>query len=120
MKKAILILVLVSVAFCAIPGGLADTVSGAYSFAFGNHVVVASDYTAAFFSAANPGSLIVGGDIRASGMNAPIINIADSLILPLWSNHSTDGTVGLMGLDTLGTDTLWIYTQAGWLSIAND
>jgi hypothetical protein len=53
--------------YATIPGGLADTVSGDYSFAFGNHVVVPSNYTAQFFSAANPGSLIIGGDARTEG-----------------------------------------------------
>jgi len=53
--------------YSAIPGGYADTVSGAYSFAFGRRAVVATDYTARFFSAAFPGSLLVGGDVHISG-----------------------------------------------------
>lgn len=47
-------------------------------------------------------------------------HFSDSLIIPLWADHPSTATVGMMGLDTLDTDTLWIYTQAGWLSIAND
>ena len=62
----------VSGLYSAIPGGFADTVSGDYSFAFGNHVVVATDYTARFFSAAHPGSLIVDGDLRVTGEIDPI------------------------------------------------
>ncbi len=50
-------------AFATIPGGRADTVSGNYSFAFGYHTVVATDYTARFFSADYPGAFCVGGDI---------------------------------------------------------
>ncbi len=46
--------------------------------------------------------------------------IGDSLIIPLWANHPATATVGSFMLDTLGTDTLWICTQAGFLVVAHD
>lgn len=39
---------------------------------------------------------------------------ADSLTIPLWNNHPANAPVGAIGLDTTGTDTLWIKTQDGW------
>lgn len=47
-------------------------------------------------------------------------NIRDSLVFPLVANHPATATVGSYMLDTLGTDTLWLYTQAGWLAVAHD
>lgn len=48
------------------------------------------------------------------------VNVFDILKLPLWNDHPVSNKVGVMGLDTAGTDTLWIRTEAGWLVVAHD
>jgi len=46
--------------------------------------------------------------------------IGDTLILPLWDDKAATASVGAFGLDTTGTDTLWLRTQAGWLVVGHD
>ena len=48
--------------------------------------------------------------------DAGTTEIGDSLGLCLWNDKGATATVGVMGLDTNGTDTAWIYTQDGWKS----
>lgn len=48
------------------------------------------------------------------------IKIKDRLKIPLWNNHPGAAGIGTLGLDTAGTDTLWILTEAGWLVVAHD
>lgn len=38
----------------------------------------------------------------------------DSLSIPLWNNCPANAPIGAIGLDTTGTDTLWLKTQDGW------
>lgn len=42
---------------------------------------------------------------------------ADSLAISLWNNHPANASNGAIGLDTAGTDTLWIKTEDGWAII---
>ncbi|MCK5833542.1 hypothetical protein KAH81_07725 [bacterium] len=69
----------VSDSFSAIPCGYADTVSGKYSFAFGRHVVVGTDYTSQFYSSDYNGILRTYGNIEFSDTLLGGIGAADSL-----------------------------------------
>jgi len=64
--------------YSAIPGGYADSVSGGYSFAFGNRVVVPTDYTSQFNSSYYKGILRAYGNLEFSDTLLGGIGTADS------------------------------------------
>lgn len=55
---------------------------------------------------------VLPGSIQSASIKPKL-----TFYLPLWNNRPMAGP-GEIGLDTTGTDTVWIYTQDGWYSLA--